>query len=115
MSARLWHHSTSVYAQPPDLPACFVQQHEEHKQRQMRTCESNAGFTIWQLTNTHRWFLTMKSLTFAFLFFLLMVSTSCLHSMPMRRDAGHADDDMQDFQQPAMLMRSTCEHASASS
>ena len=42
------------------------------------TCESKAGFSIWQLTNTHRWFFTMKSFTFAFLFFLLIASTRCL-------------------------------------
>ena len=44
------------------------------------TWESKAGFSIWQLTNTHMWFLTMKSFTLAVLFFLLMDSTRCLRS-----------------------------------
>lgn len=42
------------------------------------TWESNAGLTIWELQNTHRWFLTMKGFTLAFLLFLFSFSTMYL-------------------------------------
>lgn len=52
-----------------------------------QTCESKAGFSIWQLTKTQRWFLTMKSFTLAFLFFLWMTSPRCLQPALAASDA----------------------------
>jgi len=39
-------------------------------------CESNAGFSIKELINTHKWFLTWNGFIVIFLFFLLIESTN---------------------------------------
>lgn len=60
----------------------YPQESTREEAERRRAWESNAGFSMEHFRKIQMWFLTMKSFTLAFLFFLLIFSASALQCRP---------------------------------